>query len=732
MTRHDSPGAAARPTFRGDVQGLRAIAVLVVVADHAGLPLLPGGFVGVDVFFVISGFLISSLLFREVERDGHVSLRDFYARRARRILPAATLVTLVTVVSAALWVNVVDALEVVTDALWATFFAANIRFIEVGTDYNAQEQLPSPLQHYWSLSVEEQFYLLWPLILIGALWLVARAARRRAGRTTGRTTGGGARAASRDPLPRLTLFWVLLGLGAASFGYGLWVTGNDPTAAYFSTPARAWELAVGAVTALVAHAVARRLDAVRRAALTVAGLAAIAYACLFYSDTTAFPGWAALVPVLGSALVLLAGAGGHEREPWPMRMLAVRPMRVVGDWSYSLYLWHWPLLTLPLLRSGEALPLSTALLAVVVAFVLAALTYRYVETPFRSSKAVPRPRALALYPASIVLIAASCGAASVWGHYRAGEFGDEPAITVSGEFGDAPGKDVSRDPQKALVQASVIAARDGRPIPSDLTPDVTALRDDVPDVGDCDYELDVRQLCPRGEPDADKSLVVLGNSHGRMWIPAFEKIAEREGYTTYYLVKSNCTGADLLVNDLSQGSDVPWTECSDWRDWAFDQIADIDPDLVVVSTSGPNPTIFTDDGGQVGQDDPDRADVVREGYAETFRRLAPLAGRVALLRDVPKNERDPGECLSSGSSDLGDCLFTPLASQEADSDLSIEAAKQTGADVVNPTRWICWQDECPAVIGSTISYRDRGHLTSEYAGDLAEQIGTALGLLPDD
>ena len=225
--------AQRQPTFRADVQGLRAIAVLTVIAGHAGVPFLPGGFVGVDVFFVISGFLISQLLFREVERTGNLSIRDFYARRARRILPAATLVTIATLVASLIWLSVVDALEVVTDAVWVTLFAANFRFAAVGTDYFAQEEGPSPLQHYWSLSIEEQFYLVWPLILLGCVVL----ARRRSSR--------GARVEKRA-LPKLTVFWVLAGLGLASFAYGVWRTEADPVAAYFSTPARAWELAVGA------------------------------------------------------------------------------------------------------------------------------------------------------------------------------------------------------------------------------------------------------------------------------------------------------------------------------------------------------------------------------------------------------------------------------------------------------------------------------------------------------
>ena len=235
-----SPGVQ----HRDDIQGLRAIAVLTVIASHAGVPFLPGGFVGVDVFFVISGFLISQLLFREVEKSGRVSIPRFYARRARRILPAATLVTLATILASAIWLSAVDLLAVAKDALWAVFFAANIHFAAVGTDYFAQEDPPSPLQHYWSLSVEEQFYLVWPALLL----LLVLLARRR---------GGGG-------LPRPLVLGVLVLITASSFAWSVVSTGNDPLAAYFSTLARAWELGLGALTALVATAIAGRLGSLAR------------------------------------------------------------------------------------------------------------------------------------------------------------------------------------------------------------------------------------------------------------------------------------------------------------------------------------------------------------------------------------------------------------------------------------------------------------------------------------
>ena len=436
------------------------------------------------------------------------------------------------------------------------------------------------------------------------------------------------------------------------------------------------------------------------------------------------------VPVLGSAAVLLAGAGPSGSETWVQRALGVGPMRVVGDWSYSLYLWHWPLLTIPLVRGyteGGSLSVTEATAAVSATFVLAALTYRYVETPFRDSRRVPRPRALALYPASVVLVVAVCVAGNLWGNSRIGGDGDE--ITVAGSGVESSGVRLSKDDTIALVQASVYAARQGEELPATLRPALADLRDDIPDVAPCDYKDDtVRELCPRGDPDADRTLVVLGNSHGRMWIPAFERIAEEAGWRTYYLVKPNCTAADLLVSDLDNNN-APWTACSDFREWAIDQIDALHPDLTVLASSGPNPVIYTADGRAVRQADPDRMTVTQDGWESSFERIAPLTDRVVLLRDVPKNPEDPGPCLTGSDVDLGTCAFTPLPEQEADSDASVAAAEATGTEHLDPGKWVCWDGTCPMVVGDTITYRDRGHLTATYAGDLADEIGRALDLL---
>ena len=698
-----SPGVP----HRDDIQGLRAIAVLTVIAAHAGVPFLPGGFVGVDVFFVISGFLISQLLFREVERSGRVSIPRFYARRARRILPAATVVTIATVLASAVWLSAVDLLAVVKDALWAVFFAANIHFAAIGTDYFAQEDPPSPLQHYWSLSVEEQFYLVWPALLL-VLVLLAR-------------LRGGGRA-----LPRPLVLGVLVVITASSFAWSVVSTGSDPLAAYFSTPARAWELGLGALTALVASSVAGRLGALARGVLCGTGLALIAVACVLYTDQTPFPGSAAAVPVVGSALVLLAGAGGHEREPLPIRALGVLPMRVVGDWSYSLYLWHWPVLIIAARHLGHDLGFTRALVCVVVVFVLSGLTFRYVEQPFRSPVRFPTGRALALYPAAVAVVVAGAAGGHYYGEYSSGALGDNPAITLT-SFGveDESTYDLDEDPTVALVQASVIAARHHMAIPSKLTPDVLSVRDDEPDLGACDYEKEWGELCPRGDPEADRSIVVFGNSHGRMWVPAFDEIGKSLGFRTYYFVKPNCGATLVTVGELVPGSPA-WAECDDFRAWALDQIATLHPDLVVVSSSGPNPALYDAAGDRIPKEGIDAA--TEQGYVDLFTRLSTTADRTVLLRDVPKSEDLPDECLTTGSNDLGDCLFTPLPASVNDANISEAAADQTGTEVVDPTKWLCWDGACPAVIGDVLPYRDRGHLTTVYAASLSDELTKAMGL----
>jgi hypothetical protein len=476
----------------------------------------------------------------------------------------------------------------------------------------------------------------------------------------------------------------------------------------------------------VATAVVARWSGLVRGLVCMAGLVLIAIACVAYSDQTPFPGWQAAVPVVGSALVLLAGAGGQSSQPAPIRALGVLPMRTVGDWSYSLYLWHWPVLIIAERKLGHGLGFWRTLLCVAVVFVLSAITFRFVEQPFRSPMRFPVRRALALYPAAVAIVVAGAVGGHYYSEYSSGALGDNPAISLT-NFGvkDSSKYDLDKDKTIALVQASVIAARHHMAIPSKLEPDILTVRDDEPDVGACDYEHDSRDLCPRGDPDADRSIVVFGNSHARMWIPAFDKIGEELGYRTYYFVKPNCAATLVSVGELVPGSPL-WPECDDFRSWALDQVASLDPDLVVVASSGPNPVLYDKDGNKIPREGVD--DAVRDGYVDLFTQLSTTAQRTVLLRDIPKSEDLPDECLTKKGNDLGSCLFTPLPASVNDANISEQAADETGTDVVDPTKWICWDGSCPTVVGDVLPYRDRGHLTTVYVASLSDELTKALGL----
>jgi peptidoglycan/LPS O-acetylase OafA/YrhL len=290
---------------RRELQGLRAVAVLLVVLDHAGVPFLRGGYVGVDVFFVLSGYLITGLLLRQARRGGRIRLSEFYVRRARRILPAAVLTLVVTDLVAHQLLNLVRARQAVSDSVWAAFFMANVHFAQEGSDYFSQLQPPSPVQHYWTLAVEEQFYLVWPVVLAGVLTV---------------------------PCLRRRLLWIVLAAAAASLAWSIHSTATDATYAYYSTATRAWELAVGAALAIAAP----RL----RGAAAWLGLACICTAAVAFSSSTPFPGYAALLPTVGAALVIAASNGSASR------LLSRAPLRYVGDRSYAFYLWHWPVLVI--------------------------------------------------------------------------------------------------------------------------------------------------------------------------------------------------------------------------------------------------------------------------------------------------------------------------------------------------------------------------------------------------
>jgi peptidoglycan/LPS O-acetylase OafA/YrhL len=645
---------------RDDIQGLRAVAVLLVVLGHARVPFLQGGFVGVDVFFVLSGFLITALLLAQ-ER---ISLADFYARRARRILPAAALTLVVTDLVAQHLLNFVRAREAVSDSIWAALFGANVHFAQVGSDYFSRGQPPSPFLHFWTLSVEEQFYLVWPGLLVLALLLGRR-----------------------------HMMAVVAVLGAASLAWSVHDTSASPATAYFSTFARGWELALGAALAIWAPKAAPRA----RAALGWLGLAAIACAAVLFSATTPFPGYAALLPALGAALVIAGDARG----------LSWRPLRYVGDRSYAYYLWHWPVLVIATEYAGHDLSLGARLLLLAGAFGLSVASYAFVENPVRRMRPHAWRGAL-LWPAAVAIVLVTAVFALRSLGETAARIDAASAAVRPGALRDS--RTVAQTRPLAAVVAAVRAAERGGPIPSPLTPPVGELRGDFYSFPDgCAPSGRVpTTICRLGDTSSGKSMVVFGDSHAQMWMPAILRMAVRDHWLVRPLVKLSC------VPRSWNGTGA----CHDWYVWAKRQAAALHPQVALIV------------GSWAGTADPVQAIKPVKQLAAALRHSA--AG-VVVVGDPSRQKRDPVDCLLARGATMKTCT-TAQRKVQARTDSAIqEGMRRLGAGFIDVRGWFCARARraphaqlCPLVVNRTITAVDRGHVSKTYALELAQPLRNAF------
>ncbi|MCS5713722.1 acyltransferase [Herbiconiux sp. CPCC 205716] len=661
--------AVPREGFRGDIQGLRAIAVGAVLLYHAHLPFITGGYVGVDIFFVISGFLITSHLLRSLVSTGRVGFAEFYARRARRILPASLLVVILTVIGSVIWLPPLQLKAMFQGAIATALYLPNYFFAATGTSY-LSETTPSLFQHFWSLGIEEQFYIFWPAVLALGFLLVRRSPRRLAA--------------------------VVAMLVVVSFALCVLLTRSDQPWAFFSLPTRAWELGVGGLVAFLVNANPR---AIRGRAAGIAGwigLVAIGWVCFSFNENTSFPGYNAAIPVVATALVIIGGAG--TRAWSPAGLLSLRPLVFIGMISYSLYLVHWPVLLLTQAAIGERSPLPLwATVALAVACVpIGWLLFTFVENPFRTQKflagARPRRTLVAALTASAVIVATCGGGMAVVAQLR----------LTSGET--APGYVARTSPEGTDF------------VPVNLRPALEDASEDNPAIYDSGCHLDFDEMSVAGceVGDSGPTVALFGDSHAAQWYPPLAALAEegRIRLTSYTKSSCNSVTVDSLLNS------EPYPECDTWRQGVIDRLNADPPEVIILANFAREI--------DVAHGTEDFTSYWASGLRTTITSL-PDASQTVVVGETATMGLTPSICLSAHLDDANYCGRAPSAAIDRLSfDAESRVASDTGAAFLDLNPYLCNDRWCPPIIDDTLVYRDDHHLTVTFTTALRDEIWDRL------
>ena len=708
---------AEQSKFRPDIEGLRAIAVISVVLFHASVPGLAGGYVGVDVFFVISGFLITGLLWREVSTSDSVRLRAFYGARARRLLPASAAVGVVTMVASAFLLPPLQAPAVLYDGIFSALYVSNYRFMQEGVNYfsAANHLTPSPFLHYWSLGVEEQFYLVWAPLMLGTAWLVRLLHRVR-------QRPGTPAASTQRP------YLVVLGLVAVvSFGISFVATNVMPATAFYSLPTRAWQLAIGGLVALTAGQW-RRLSVVPAAAAGWTGLAMILVACSLFSPTTAFPGIAAVLPTVGAALIIAAGCATPARGCG--RLLGLPPMRAIGRISYSWYLWHWPVLIFAPLVVGHALGLPARVAAAVLSAGLAWLTLTYIENPLRFRPSIRnspwRSLGLGIAATAITVCVGLVMLQVVPTSVGRGEPAKPLAVTTSlVPAGSGVGAyDIAVTEAFAQVQAALAASANTKAVPSNLTPPLAGAAAQEKSVyfDGCmrDFLQTGHPECASADTTSDTTVALVGDSHAAMWNPALRQLADQRHWRLETLARAGCPLLDLPISSPLLRRE--YTECEQWRAEIMTRLRAEQPRLVVLSLWR----------GYGSADWPSGFTSYDQAWLDSLNRivkqLRDIGTQVLVLGPIPDPQSVVPVCLSAHLDDATVCAPTRSAAVNP-SGIAAESATAlaSGGHYADLTDLFCTPERCPVIVDNTLVYFDWNHLSHEYA----RALGPVIGALAD-
>ena len=697
--------------FRRDIEGLRALAVGVVVLYHAHFFGLRGGFIGVDVFFVLSGFLITTLLVKEYSTTHRISLRQFYARRARRLLPASALVIVGTVIAGRIWLEPLRLRDLGNDAIASAGFFANITFAHRGTDYLQSSLPPSALQHFWSLAVEEQFYVIWPALLIALLW--------RSTHITRRAVSG------------------IALMSAVSFVLCIWQTKNSQAWSFFGLHTRAWELGLGALLALGWSSV-ERVPQLLRAVVGWLGLGAIIASCYVISAKVAFPGYATLLPVLGTVCVLIAG---DTTRFGPQIILRQKPLQFVGARSYSIYLWHWPALIIGEAAYGHQLNATERIVVIGVAVVGACLSYALVENPIRHSQLIAAKTQLALAMGAVLIIvslAAGFALKSNSVSLATDVIAEAPVavttttVTPSSTISPStispstiPPSTVPLPPpvvvSPALPLDAVVQGLATELVPANLDPSLRAASGDKPIVYDRGCHLSVGPTSPKkcefGDKTSPFTVALFGDSHAAQWFPTIQGVAKAKGWRFLPLTKSGCPPIDLITYNML--SSVTYPQCRPWRKNVIEMMVAEKVSVVFISYSVKLLSARTFN--------PFSPKEWVDGFTELIPQLKAAGIEPILITDTPYPGDNIPVCLSNNVKRVERCVYDRAKGFRTERiQATVDAGALNDTQVLNISNWLCGEEKCPAIVGNILVFRDSDHITTKYAQWLVPLFDAAV------
>jgi len=666
-----------RSSFRPEIQALRAFAVALVLIFHLWPAQLSGGYIGVDIFFVISGYLMTRQLLREVEVTGSLSVSAFWARRARRLLPSSLLVLAISALASFAWAPVGLWKQFFRELVASTLYVQNWALARDAVDYFSANAVPSPVQHFWTLSVEEQFYFGLPLLFLLVLVLSPRSA----------------------PLTKRRALRVTIALAAtSSFAYSLWWTASEPLTAYYSTATRVWEFGAGALLSFeppAARPLARRCVAWSGFALCIGGV-------LVIDRQTAFPGAAALLPVLGAAGLIWAGDGGGRFEP--ARWARWRPVQFIADISYALYLWHWPLIVLLPLLLDRALGSADKSVIVGVSILLAWATTRWLENPVRTSwRHTPRSvAAWGLAGMSAVLTLGGIGLSSIHATERV-----SAAMRDAMQAGDP-------DCFGASVMQRGRAPCNTPELAGKLFPNPAVAAADEGNRSECwatSGEVDVH-MCSLGQKTGyTRRVAALGDSHNNALLPAYEAMAKA---TTWRLDVAGKIGCYWTSAVQSKPTAEQVQECESWKQNLNRKLASEAPYDAIIVTQGASrsqPTATTPEEQQA---------LIVRGLIDTWGTQTRRGTRIIALRDNPLATRGTPLCVTKYGLQANQFCALNRAEALSTFDGSISATESVpGSYLVDLSDYYCDRDKCLTVIGNVVVYRDADHITATFARTLA-------------